>query len=188
MAGYKKINLLGIQQEKLSRIIADFQCPYNADVEDFLHNKATEFSRQGLASTYLVFGSYQERIALAGYFALANKYFRIKLKGNSRLNSKLRHRLRKFATYDEKIEKGIIVAPLIAQLGKNYGVNNGELITGDELLKLACDTVRQAQFILGGRLTYLECEDVPALVRFYESNGFCSFGKRELEKDETDKL
>ena len=71
-------------------------------------------------------------------------------------------------------------------LTKNYGYD--KLITGDELLQIACDTVKEGQRILGGKLVYLECEDVPSLIRFYEENGFCSFGKRELDGDERDKM
>lgn len=55
------------------------------------------------------------------------------------------------------------------------------------LLKLACDKIKIAQDVLGGRYVYLECEDKPKLKEFYESNGFVCFGKRNLEKDERDK-
>ena len=48
--------------------------------------------------------------------------------------------------------------------------------------------MREAQQILGGKIVYLECEDVPALRRFYEDNGFSDFGKRMLEGDERDKM
>ena len=39
--------------------------------------------------------------------------------------------------------------PLIAQLGKNYQHGYNTLITGDELLKLACDKVKEIQLSLG---------------------------------------
>ena len=61
------------------------------------------------------------------------------------------------------------------------------MITYDLLLKFACDKVKEAQKILGGRMVYLECEDVPKLREFYESNGFVCFGKRNLDKDEKEK-
>mgnify|MGYP006898683362 CR=1 FL=1 len=37
---------------------------------------------------------------------------------------------------------------------------------------------------MGGKLAYLECEDTPGLIRFYEENGFYRFGNRNLDKDE----
>lgn len=58
------------------------------------------------------------------------------------------------------------------------------MITGDMLLKLACNKVKIAQEVLGGKFVFLECEDKPKLIEFYESNGFVCFGKRSLEKDE----
>ena len=122
---------------------------------------------------------------LVGYFTLAPKTFFVK-KGN--LTSNLRRRVSKFGTYDENIKGYTIPAPLIAQLGKNFtnGLNN--LITGDELLKMACDKIKSIQNDVGGKITYLECEDKPKLIEFYETNGFVNFGKRSLDKDEKDDL
>ena len=77
-------------------------------------------------------------------------------------------------------------APLIAQLGKNYANGMDQLITGDELLKIACDEIRRVQYVLGGRFVYLECEDKPCLTDFYGRNGFCEFDRRSLDPDETD--
>ena len=57
-----------------------------------------------------------------------------------------------------------------------------KLIRGDELLKLACDKVREAQYILGGRFVFLECEDKPKLKEFYEDNRICMFWKKKFGK------
>ena len=78
----------------------------------------------------------------------------------------------------------VIMSPLIAQLGKNYDNNYNTLITGDELLKMAIDKVIEAQQIIGGKIVYVECEDIDFLTRFYTTNGFVVFGKRPLDKDE----
>ena len=79
-------------------------------------------------------------------------------------------------------------APLIAQLGKNFSNSYNILITGDELLKLACDTVREGQKAFGGKFVYLECEDKTKLTEFYGDNGFVNFNNRPLDKDEKDDL
>lgn len=84
------------------------------------------------------------------------------------------------------MKRYIMSAPLIAQLGKNFNKGYNKLITGDELLKLACDKVKSIQTDVGGKFVYLECEDKPQLIDFYTSNGFVNFGKRNLDKDETD--
>lgn len=192
MLGYTKINLIDMSEmmeyDKVMRIISDFSCPYNKDVDEFLHMKAMEFSKQRLATVYLVFASYKEKPVLVGYFALAQKYFHIDVARRGSIGSNLRKRIKKFATYDEQINKCIVSAPLIGQLGKNYQNGYDKLITGNELLKIACDTVKEAQRILGGKLVYLECEDVHSLIKFYEDNGFINFGRRKLDGDEKDKI
>ena len=83
--GYQKVNLSELlsgteDAELLHRILSDFSCPYNKDVEDFLHTKAIEFTRQRYSATYLIFASYQNHPVLVGYFALASKFFHINLR------------------------------------------------------------------------------------------------------------
>ena len=189
MSGFQKINLFDVLKESnvdfVRKSLENFSCPYNADVEDFIRNKAIEFSRQRLASVWLVLASYKSDLVAVGYFALASKYTHIDLKN---LSSRLKRRLKRFVSYDREIGKFLLAAPLIGQLGKNYSNGYDELITGDELLKIACDTVAEGQKIFGGRIVYLECEDIPALINFYERNGFVQFGKRNPAGDEQGKL
>lgn len=172
-------------EEKTKEILSDFYCPKNPDVEKFIRYKAIEFAKQNIAPTHLVFSSYKDKVRLIGYFTLTVKSFYV---SKSRLSKNLTKRISKFGTYDENIKGYHISAPLIAQLGKNFNDNLNELITGDELLKLACDKIKSIQDEIGGKVTYLECEDKPKLIEFYESNGFVNFGKRELDKDEKDDL
>lgn len=98
----------------------------------------------------------------------------------------MRTRIRRFASVIEESNTYEIAAPLIAQLGKNYAEGNDGLITGDELLKLACDRVRNIHTLLGGKIAYLECEDKPKLLAFYARNGFIAFDKRPLDKSDQD--
>ena len=72
----------------------------------------------------------------------------------------------------------VISAPLIAQLGKNFSIEASNHITGDELLKMACDEIKKIQSTIGGKVAYLECENTPKLIDFYEENGFRSFSER----------
>ena len=57
-------------------------------------------------------------------------------------------------------------------------------MTGDELLALACASVQSIQAIMGGKVVYLECEDTPKLIAFYERNGFVAFDKRPLSNSD----
>lgn len=189
MNGYLLFSLKDMLSElgesKVKSELSSFSCPLNKDVEYFLRYKSIEFSRQNIAPTHLVYASYKGNMALCGYFTVANKEFNISSKYVS--NSVFK-RLKKFGTYDAEYKCCNIPAPLIAQLGKNFTDDYNNLITGDELLDLACREVKRAQTIIGGKTVYIECEDKPKLIDFYERNGFISFGKRNLDKDERDKM
>lgn len=162
--------------------LSEFSCPFNKDIEYFIKNKAIEFTKQGLASTHLVYTSYKDAPVLAGYYALANKSVSIKA---SLINSKRwKSRISKFAEYNYDLKSYIVAMPLIGQLGKNYTNGYNTLISGDQLLEIACEKVRSVQFALSGKLVYLECEDNEKLVDFYTRNGFSKFATRKLDGDE----
>lgn len=186
MRGYKvanlKIMLEELGEERTIELLSNFSCPLNEDVEVFLRKKALEFARQGFSQTHLVLASYKGEPEIVGYFTLANKYITV---SNDKISSRLKRRINKFATFDRAIRCYCLSAPLIAQLGKNYADGLNKLITGDELLKMACDKIARIQFDLGGKFVYLECEDKPKLIDFYTSNGFCAFDRRTLDPDET---
>lgn len=52
---YVKINLSDLVEKygesRVKAILADFSCPLNNDVQEFLKNKAIEFSKQSIAQT-----------------------------------------------------------------------------------------------------------------------------------------
>lgn len=185
MNGFKEVNLAilleEIGEERTKEILADYSCPMNEDIQYFLKEKAILFSRQGIARTHLVFAGYKGKTVLIGYYALAYKPVEVKI---DKLNSLWRKRLRTFATYDETTKSYWASLPLIGQLGKNFTNGYDQLISGGELLKLACNRIEALQAEVGGKMAYLECEDSPGLVRFYEENGFFRFANRNLDKDE----
>lgn len=199
MSGYSlfllKDMIKELGEDSTRHILSSFLCPMNPDIEKFLHFKAMEFERRGYATTYLVYASYKKKSELAGYFSLAQKQFTIADKpvrskapsGRTQgLSKALLKKIAGFGTHDRKLGIHTIPAPLIGQLSKNYAINNGKLITGDELLKIACDKVWEYQRLFSGRVVYLECEDKPKLIDFYSDNGFVEFGRRPLDPDEKD--
>ena len=191
ITGYKQVSLkelvntfnrIGESGElKAAAILSTFSCPLNPDVEDFIRSKAIEFSKQGIAATHLVFASYQDQVVLVGYYALANKPVCIK---GSELNSNWRSKMSRFAKYDVDSKRYYIALPLIGQLGKNFCNDYNKLITGAELLQMALDKIRETQYIMGGKITYLECEDKPKLIDFYKANGFIPFANRNITRGE----
>ena len=194
MTGYRIVNLLDLIEElgedAARGILSEFSCPMNQDVESFLSEKAIIFAKQGWAQTDLIFASYKDEWKLVAYFTLAPKYIKLNdsfLKTNTGrpTNKTLRKRIAKFAQHDPDMKAYILSAPLIGQLGKNYTDGLNTLITGDEVLEAACGKIQSIQASLGGRFAYLECEDKPKLLDFYERNGLCPFCNRPLDADET---
>ncbi|MCL1982544.1 MAG: N-acetyltransferase [Clostridiales bacterium] len=184
MSAYKIINLktmideIGERQTKDA--LSDFSCEINRDVEYFLCEKSIEFAKQHISQTHLVIAPFERKMAIACYFALANKNIQINEKG---VSNTLFKRILKFGKYEPELQLCSVSAPLIGQLGKNFKYSQHNLITGGELLKLACEKLRVVQEIIGGRIVYLECEDKQKLKEFYESNGFVLFGKRSYNPD-----
>ncbi|MGN1112702.1 MAG: N-acetyltransferase [Acutalibacteraceae bacterium] len=180
--GYKIISLkemiTQLDEERVNQILSSFSSPMNKDVESFLKHSAIILDKQSVSRTHLVFTSYRNRLVLVGYFTLAYKDFTIPAKN---ISSKLKKRIAKFGTYDINTRTYRISAPLIAQLSKNFTNQYNKLITGDELLKMACNLVSEIHMLAGGKIVYIECEDKPKLREFYESNGFVVFNNRQLD-------
>lgn len=188
MMGYKVINLKDIYnnlgEERTKEILKDYKCDFNADVEYFLKEKAIEFSKKDVSRTFIVTSSYKEENVIVGYFAISSKDTTIK---KSLLSNTKRRKIARYAKYDNTTKGYTLTIPLIGQLGKNFNNGYNKLITGDILLKFACDKVKEIQNLMGGRYVFLECEDNDKIREFYESNGFVCYDKRSLEKDELDK-
>lgn len=186
MSEFKQFNLNGILaqigEEKTKEILSSFVCPLNKDVEDFCRTKAIEFSKRGFAQTYLIYWQEGTDKELIGYYTIAMRHFTVSKK---HLSNKMFSRVKQHGTYDNTTGEYIISAPLIAQLGKNFDRGNDTLISGGEILQMAIDRIRKIQHEIGGKFLYLECEEKEKLIKFYEENHFVSFGKRKLDKDET---
>lgn len=184
--GYNIISLESIcdsiGKENTKKVVSNFECKLNKDVEYFLKETAIEFVKQDIAKTFIITSSYKQEQVIVGYFAISIKSIRIKKK---LLSCKLRKRISRFADKDSIEEDYYTVTlPLIGQIGKNFKNGYNELIDGDVLLQFACDKIKEVQEIIGGRFVFLECEDIPKLKEFYESNGFVYFDKRNLDRDE----
>ena len=177
------IDILG--EDDTKSILSTFVCPLNKDVENFIKYKAIEFSKRDFSKTYLVFWETddEKEKALVGYYTIASKFIRVE---RSAVNSKEARKLRDHGVFDENTNEYIVSAPLIAQLGKNYSEGNECLISGSDLLQLAIERVKRVQHEIGGKFVYLECEDEAKLLAFYTKNRFKVFGKRKLDRDETD--
>lgn len=177
--------IVTLGEDDTKSILSTFVCPLNKDVENFIKYKAIEFSKRDFSKTYLVFWETddEKEKALVGYYTIASKFIRVE---RSAVNSKEARKLRDHGVFDENTNEYIVSAPLIAQLGKNYSEGNECLISGSDLLQLVIERVKRVQHEIGGKFVYLECEDEAKLLAFYTKNRFKVFGKRKLDRDETD--
>lgn len=164
-------------------ILSTFSSPNNADVQDFIRNKAIEFSKQSLSKTTLIYWMSEDEKEkyLIGYYTLANKLLNVCQDSISKTMSK---RLFRHGTYDTSKRIHTIPAILIGQLSKNFADGNNLLISGSDILQMALNKIQIIQKEIGGKFVFLECENEPKLIKFYEDNGFVRCGARQRDRDE----
>ena len=166
-------------------ILSVFSCYKNHDVERFLKEQAVEFTKKHQSVTYLAVNKNTDNVV--GYFTLAIKPLRINIDGFS---NTMKRKILRVSKLDEESGKYAFSAYLIAQLGKNFAVAEDELISGEMLLQLAVNKIKEIQHLAGGMVYFLEAEDTPKLLVFYEKNGFKRFDTKATGKnnDEGHKL
>ena len=93
---FREVNLADIVEQlgedSAKEILSEFSCPINLDVQNFLREKAIEFSRQGLSKTHLVFwetDDFQSK-ELVGYYTIASKYYYSKKFGKLQRSKKIK--------------------------------------------------------------------------------------------------
>ena len=163
----------------LSSTLSSFAVPLNSEVEDFIRKKALQATKLKSSISYLVID--EDLADVVGYFTLLVKPFTIQA---ASLSSKNRRLIARFA--EENTEAGDYTASvyLIAQIGKNYAINEPLQISGGDLLDMALDKLRAAQDLVGGKLVLVEREaDRAKLLEFYSANGFKSWNGRYDKKD-----
>ena len=165
-------------EEATVALLSSFSCvrdgvQKNEEVENFVRKSAIDFYRRKLAVTFLVF---DENSDFVGIYTLAHKAIDIPA---DRLNAKLKNKVRRYARLDEERQTYSVSAFLIAQFGKNYGVDGGNRISGSELMRFCNKELFELQHRLGGGLVYLDCEAHAGLIDFYEKKqNFRLFGER----------
>ncbi len=165
-------------EEALRKKLLSFSCPINPTIENFLRNRSIDFARRKISITYTVNDLDDGQIL--GFFALTHKAILIP---SATLSNTSRKRLERFARYDRVTGEYMASAFLIAQLGKNYGVDGGTRITGGDLMRTANDILVNIQHQIGGGVIYLDSEDINTLKQFYSSMKFQQFGERFAEEE-----
>ncbi len=163
----------------LVRVLSGFSCPKNPDVEHFLKNSAIEFTKKSQSVTYLVFSV--ESKELLGYFTLALKPLSVR---GETISNTMKRKLLRIGELDKNSDTYTMSAYLIAQLGKNYTNGVNDKIAGKDLVELAWTVIEDAQYMLGGTVTFLEAENEEKLLSFYRNNRFSQFDTRQTAVDE----
>ena len=170
-----------VGRENVANVFAEFDCSKNADIDGFLKNNAVDFARRQISVSHLVFDSATR--ACLGYFTLTHKPLSLEA---DKLSATVRRRIERFAKCrsGNDIRTYTLSAFLIAQIGKNFKIPEPQRIPGKDLLALAMDELRLAQYEIGGQVVFLECEDGNRKLKsFYEKNAFVACGKRTDEVD-----
>ena len=178
MNEYRVFNILdmakAIGETNLDELLSDFCCPKNEEIQRFVREKAYDFAKKKLSVTYLVVN---EDNYIAAIFTLAHKAVEI---GDSNLSNSKRKKISRYAVLDSGTGSYTVSAFLIAQFGKNYALDTDKRLSGNELMDLAFEVLERVQHEIGGGVVFLECEDKPQLLDFYqnEKNGFIPFNQR----------
>lgn len=170
-----------VGRENMANVFAEFDCSKNADIDGFLKNNAVDFARRQISVSHLVFDSATR--ACLGYFTLTHKPLSLEA---DKLSATVRRRIERFAKCrsGNDIRTYTLSAFLIAQIGKNFKIPETLRIPGKDLLALAMDELRLAQYEIGGQVVFLECEDGNRKLKsFYEKNAFVACGKRTDDED-----
>ena len=117
---------------------------------------------------------------LLGYFTLALKPLSVR---GETVSKTTKRKLLRISELDEKSDTYTMSAYLIAQLGKNYTNGANNKITGKELVELVWTVIEDAQYMLGGIVTFLEAENEERLLSFYRDNRFSQFDTRQTTSD-----
>lgn len=167
-----------VGEAALNDDLSSFSCDINKEIEEFIKDKAIDFAKRKLSITYIV--SDTDDGAVLGYFTLTHKSILLNNKG---LSNTVQGKLERYSRRDKKTGNYMASAFLLAQFGKNYGVEHGKRIRGAELMKLANDVLSDIQRRIGGGIVYLDCEDKPELIGFYTKENFKRFDDRFSEDD-----
>ncbi len=169
-------------EEALKELLSEFSCIKNADVERFLKVQAIEFTKKNQSVTYLVFSN--DDATLMGYFTLTIKPITVNAESFS---NTMKRKIARVSELDEKNSTYTLSAYLIAQLGKNYSNNVNIRVSGEQLLHVALETIKELQYMAGGMVVFLESENEEKLISFYErENGFKRFDTKEIKSKNKD--
>lgn len=152
----------------------------NIDVENFLKRSSIQSTLLRQTATYPVF----EKKDFVGYFTLAIKTVVL---NSSSFSSKEKSKLERFSKLDSENKTYTVPAILLAQFSRNFS-ESSKSISGKLLMEIAFNQIQEIQDRAGGSLMFLECENIPSLIKFYESCGFKMLDSTRITDNENELL
>ena len=170
-------------EDRLKKVLSEFSCPLNPDVERFLKEQEIEFAKKQQAVTYLLISL--EDGALLGYFSITVKPLVVSAEPFS---NTMRRKLARFSDINQEEQTYNMAAYLIAQLGKNFNEKVAGRVTGEDIIALAIEQLKYVQYEIGGSVLFVEAEDREKLLAFYERCGYKRFATRQTSTNEPHEL
>ena len=169
---YRTISLYDLINQKvgekaIKEILSDFSCPLNEDVDYFIHYKAYDFERVGLARTYLVYALIDDKPILVAFYSLGQSNVVISEDLSKNMKKKI------FGT-TYPIGKNIKTL-LIGKLSKNFYNGYNQYIAGDILMGLVFEKIKEIHLLFPSVVIHIDCRNDIHLKRFYEKMGFQLF-------------
>ena len=169
-------------EDLLKQVLSTFSCKKNVDVEKFLLNQAVDFTKKNQSVTYIVLTA--KSGLMVGYFTITVKPISVNGAGFS---NTVKRKIARVSEQDPVNGTYSLAAYLIAQLGINFSNGVNEMITGEQLLGLAIEKIKELQYMAGGMVVFLEAENEEKLLDFYEKqNGFKRFDTKEIKSGTED--
>lgn len=169
-------------EDMLRQVFSTFSCEKNADVERFLLQQSINFTKKNQSVTYIVITPEQGQIV--GYFTITIKPITVNA---DNFSNTIKKKIARVSEQNLENRNYSLSAYLIAQLGKNYQDGANFAITGEQLLGLAIEKIKELQYMAGGMVVFLEAENEEKLLHFYETqNGFKRFDTKEVKSHTED--
>lgn len=164
-------------EDLLQQVFSSFSCDKNSDVERFLLEQSINFTKKNQSVTYVVLTPEEGQII--GYFTITIKPITV---NGDNFSNIIKKKIARVSEQDEESGNYSLSAYLIAQLGKNFKDGANKKISGDQLLGLAIEKIKELQYMVGGMVIFLEAENDEKLIHFYEDkNGFKRFDTKEIK-------
>jgi hypothetical protein len=135
-----------------------------------LKSKAYDYERRNKSRTYLILND-EKTPEIAAYFTISLKSLAFKTDVSKTT-------IRQIYGFSKNVSSVALL--LIGQFGKDR--YKGAAVEGKTFLDICLAQVRAIHSLTGGRAVLLECMPIPAVIDFYERNGF-----KLLQTDEQDK-